>query len=295
MTSPDLKSFIQQHTHFITDLEEIIDNILEKGHVFLYDTSAISSHEKAFYHHKATLFLEHVKDVPILITDVIAKEMRLTEDVEGRYLAYLSMFKTVLYAEERDLYTLLKVEYGASQAKQRFLIASEKSFSCIQPLRESIRKARNTFQIAEKIIFDDYETFFANCNHKNHGEMSLLWTACILNQILSKQMITFVGVDQDLYTYVEQCYFLIGNGKRGTNTSHVIYMMSNEVLLQSYYVQQGDTEKFIELVPIYRDEHRKVMYHHRNSGILHLVRQTEKVTNAEFIEKITSDQIQMIY
>ncbi|MGG0240643.1 hypothetical protein [Bacillus rhizoplanae] len=50
-----------------------------------------------------------------------------------------------------------------------------------------------------------------NCNHKNHGEMSLLWTVSILNQILSKETITFVGVDQDLYTYVEQCYFLVGN------------------------------------------------------------------------------------
>lgn len=173
MSSSELKSFIQQQTNFITDLEEIMDSILEKGHVFLYDTSTISSHEKAFYQHKATLFLEHTKDIPILITDVIAKEMRFTEDLEGRYLAYLSKFDTVLYVEERDLYELLKVE---AQTKQKFLLAGERAFSCIQPLRESIRKAKNTFQIAEKIVFDDYEAFFVNCNHKNHGEMSLLWT-----------------------------------------------------------------------------------------------------------------------
>lgn len=75
-----------------------------------------------------------------------------------------------------------------------------------------------------------------NCNHKNHGEMSLLWTACILNQILSKQTITFVGVDQDLYTYVEQCYFLMGNKKSMLNNPQVIYIISNKVLLQSYYI-----------------------------------------------------------
>ncbi|MGG2092102.1 hypothetical protein AB1283_05145 [Bacillus sp. S13(2024)] len=258
MTSPELKSLIQQQTHFITDLEEIMDSILEKGHVFLYDTSTISYHKKAFYQHKATLFLEHAKDIPILITDVIAKEMRLTEDLEGLYLAYLSKFDTVLYVEERDLYELLKVEYTAAQAKQKFLIASEKAFSCIQPLRESIRKARNTFQIAEKIVFDDYEAFFVNCNHKNHGEMSL---ACILNQILSKQTITFVGIDQDLYTYVEQC----------------------------------DVDTLAILVRIYRNEERKVIYHNRKSGILHLIRQTEKITNAHFIEKIISNRIQVIY
>lgn len=295
MTSSELKRFIQQQTHFITDLEEIMDSILEKGHVFLYDTSTISSHEKAFYQHKATLFLEHAKDIPILITDVIAKEMRLTEDLEGRYLAYLSKFDTVLYVEERDLYELLKVEYAAAQAKQKFLIASEKAFSCIQPLRESIRKARNTFQIAEKIVFDDYEAFFVNCNHKNHGEMSLLWTACVLNQILSKQTITFVGVDQDLYTYVEQCYFLVGNKQSVTNNSHMTYIISNDVLLQSYYVQQGHVDTLAILVQIYRNEQRKVIYHNRKSGIVHLVRQTEKIMNTDFVEKVISNRIQVIY
>lgn len=68
-----------------------------------------------------------------------------------------------------------------------------------------------------------------------------------------------------------------------------------DVLLQSYYVQQGDVDTLGILVQIYRNEERKVIYHNRKSGILHLVRQTEKIVNTDFIEKIISNRIQIIY
>ncbi|MEH7459851.1 hypothetical protein V7183_22365 [Bacillus sp. JJ1127] len=44
--------------------------------------------------------MNYIKDAPILIIDVIAKEMRLLEDVDQRYIKYLSRFQTVLYVEE---------------------------------------------------------------------------------------------------------------------------------------------------------------------------------------------------
>lgn len=289
MTSSELHKFVQQHTHFITDLEEIIDIILESQHIYVYDTSAISSHEKAFYRHGDLLFHEQVKNTPILITDVIAKEMRLIEDIEGRYMSYLSQFRTILYVQEQSLLDLLKVEYDNQNAKQNFLIACEKAFSCIQPLRDSVRKARGSFSIAENIIFDDYESFFAHHHYKNHGEMSLVWTTCIINQIRGKQTITFMGIDQDLFLYVEQCYFT------GKNKANNIYIMSNEALLQSNYIQHQSTENLTKCVDIYRNADRRVTYHERNSGILQLTRQCGKFTNDDFINKVCSNEIQIIY
>ncbi|WP_176524432.1 MULTISPECIES: hypothetical protein [Bacillus] len=114
--------------------------------------------------------MNYIKDAPILITDVIAKEMRLLEDVDQRYIKYLSRFQTVLYVEEQQLYELLKVEFTSKQAKQRFLIASDKAFSYIQPLRETVRNARESFLNAENIILDDYISFFISNNDKNHGK-----------------------------------------------------------------------------------------------------------------------------
>ncbi|MFD0771816.1 hypothetical protein ACFQZ1_24100 [Bacillus sp. CGMCC 1.60114] len=46
---------------------------------------------------------------------------------------------------------------------------------------------------------------------------------------------------------------------------------------------------------VYRNEKRKVIYHNRKSGILHLVRQTEKIVNKEFVEKTIANRIQVIY
>ena len=289
MTSPELTNFIQLHTHFVTELEEIIDIILDRQNIYFYDTSAISIHEKAYFRHNETLFLNYIKDAPILITDVIAKEMRLLEDVDQRYIKYLSRFQTVLYVEEQQLYELLKVEFASKQAKQRFLIASDKAFSCIQPLQETVRNARESFLNAENIILDDYISFFISNNDKNHGEMSLLWASCVINQLCGKLTITFIGVDNDLFSYVEQCCLL------GKNKDYNIYIMSNETLLQIDHTQHQDSQKLQELVEIYRNEHRKVLYFDRKDGIMHLVRQSNKLSNQEIIDKITYNQIQIVY
>ncbi|WP_176524431.1 MULTISPECIES: hypothetical protein [Bacillus] len=58
MTSPELTNFIQLHTYFVTELEEIIDIILERQNIYFYDTSSISIHEKAYFQHNETLFFE---------------------------------------------------------------------------------------------------------------------------------------------------------------------------------------------------------------------------------------------
>ncbi|EEL47943.1 MULTISPECIES: hypothetical protein [Bacillus cereus group] len=289
MTSPNLKSYIQQYTHFITDLEEIVDIIIEKQHVYFYDTSAISSHEKAYFHHNKTLFLDFIKDVPIVITDVIVREMRLLEDEDRRYLNYLLQFQTVLYVEEQQLYELLKIEFNSKQAKQKFLIACEHAFSCIQPLKESVRNARSSFANAENIIFDDYISFFVANHQKNHGEMSLLWTSCIINQLRCKLTVTFMGIDRDLFSYVESSYFL---GKKKADN---IYMISNETLLQSDYIQHQNEKIMYQLVEIYRNEKRKVIYYDKKQNILQLTRQSNKLSNDEIIAKIISNQIQIIY
>ncbi|EOV9527178.1 MULTISPECIES: hypothetical protein [Bacillus cereus group] len=289
MTSPTLKSFIQQHTHFITDLETIIDTIIEKQHVYLYDTSAISIHEKAYFRYDERLFLKKVQDTPVLITDVIAKEMRLIEDVEQRYMKYLQHFKTILYVEEQQLYDLLKVDFDVTGAKREFLGASEQAFTCIQPLRDTVRKARRSFQHAENIILDDYISFFVNKNDKNRGEISLLWTACVLNRLPGTFSITFIGIDHDLFSYVEQACLL------GRNKDYNVYIMSNETLLQIDYGQHQNITKLQKLTDIYRNEDRKIMYFNRNEDIMHLIRQKSKLSNQDFIKKITCNQIQVVY
>lgn len=287
-----LDQLIKKETTFITDIEEILDILYEEGQVYLYDTSAISSHELIFNNQQDLTFCMYTQGYPILITDTIAKEMRLIEDEDLRYLSYLSKFRKVLYVKEENLLDLLKVDYELNAAKRKFLIASERAFSSIQSLREKVKEAKQHFSRAEQLISSAYYSFFSENEDENRGELSLLWVSTIIEQLPGTTKVTFVGMDHDLYEFVERSYF---STTKASPFSNEITFLSNDTLLQSNYRNNTDQKELAKLIPMYREPDRKTRYHRKVNKVLNLNRQKEKISNDLFLQVLIHDEIEIIY
>lgn len=298
MSANSLQLLIEKETTFVTDFEEIVDYIIDAGHVFLYDTSTVSSHELAFNNFNDLFFPEFASGVPILLTETIAKELCLTEDIEKRYLNYLTNFSKVLYIREEDLMVLLKVEFQTDNARKHYLIGTEIAFSTIQSLKEAVKEARRNFARAENIIYDKYVNFFNGKSGENQGELSLIWAASIIKQLPAPIDVTFISIDNDIYDYVERSFFHFGHNIGGSNKNKLaknIYIASNDTMLQSFYNTRLDADQMATLISWYRYPDRKVIYQEKNKGLLNWTRQKEKISNPDFKEKVVNDQIQIIY
>jgi hypothetical protein len=287
-----LDQLIQTETSFVTDIEEIVDILYETKQVYLYDTSAVSSHELAYKNHHDLTFHTYTQGLPILMTDTIAKEMRLVEDKDFRYLTYLSQFSKVLYIKEENLIDLLKVDYELTAARSKFLIASERAFSSIQWLKERVKNAKQHFLKSEQMIFSAYHSFFSENEDANRGELSLLWVSTVIEQLPGKTNVTFVGLDHDLYDFVERSYF---STTKASAFSNDLTFLSNDTLLQSLYRNNLDQEALAQLIPVYRKPDRKTRYLRKINKILNLNQQKDKMSNEEFLQLLIRDEIEIIY
>lgn len=288
----NLDQLIHTETTFITDAEEIVDTISDHSSVFLYDTAAISAHEVCFSKSQDLALRSITKNSPILITETVAKEMRLVEDTEARYLKYLMNFGKILYVKEENLLDLLKVDFEVQRSRTKFLIASDRAFSSIQLLKEKVREARNHFSIAERKLFAAYEAFFASHDNRNKGELSLLWTAAIIEQLSGSTHVTFVGIDHDLYDYVERSYFISEKASPFTNS---ITYLSNDTMIQNLYRNGMDIEALKKLIEIHRKPDRKLRYFSKINKMINPIQQKGKLTNEEFLQCLQNDAIEIIY
>ncbi|WP_106496153.1 hypothetical protein [Lentibacillus sp. Marseille-P4043] len=287
-----LDQFIQTETSFITDVEEIVDILYDMGQVFLYDTSAIYSHELTFHHHNDLTFHKYTQGFPILLTDTVAKEMRIVEDQDYRYLDYLSNFDKVLYVKEENLIDLLKLDYELGATRSKFLIASDRAFTSIQLLKEQVKVAKQHFSKSEQMIFSAFDSFFLENGNTNRGELSLLWVSTIIEQLPGKTTVTFVGMDHGLYDFVDRSYFTT---RKTSPFSNVITFLSNDTLLQSCYRNNPNQEALAKLIPIYRSPDRKTCYFRKVNKVLNLNQQKEKIGNKEFEQLVANDEIEIIY
>lgn len=289
--SENISQFIWEQTTFTTEVQEIVDAIYEAKQVFLYDTSAISSHELIFHRHQDLPFSQHIQGSPILITDTIARELRLADDIERRYLDYFSAFPRILYIEEEKLLDMLKVEYEVKKSKSKYLIASERSFASIQHLREQVREAKQHFSTAEHRVLSDYQSFFAEHRNANKGELSLLWTAAMIEQLPFKTNVCFVGLDHDLYDLVDRSY---SSGKNSPFASDITFL-SNDALLQSMYRKSKDQTALSQLMPHLRNENRKVRYFSRMNGLISHRMEKTTIENGEFLKLLIEEGIEVVY
>ncbi|WP_138419860.1 hypothetical protein [Aquibacillus sediminis] len=292
MNKKNLDHFIQSETNFITDIEQIVDLLYESDQVYLYDTSAISTHELAFKKYNDLLFFAYSDDFPVLVTDTIVNEMRLIEDEDYRYLTYLSKFSKVLFVKEENLVELLKIDYEVSASKSKYLIASERAFSNIQWLREKVIEAKRNFSSAEKLVYDAYSKFFEQNSNKNRGELSLLWVSVMLEHIAPKTKITFVGIDDDLYEFVARCYF---SPPKFYPFSNNIFFLSDDKLLQDTYQTTKDQALLLNLMTIYRNANRATRYHMRENGLMNLNRMREKINNDDYFSWVVDNKVEIIY
>ncbi len=288
----NLDQFIEKETSFITDIEEIVDVLYEAKQVYLYDTSAVSSHELGFHHHQDLTFSKYTQGAPILLTDTIAKEMRLTEDQNFRYLTYLSHFRKVFYIKEINFFDLLKVDYELTAARRKFIMASERAFSTIQLLRERVKDAKKHFSKAEQLITSASHSFFTENEDANRGEFSLLWVSAIIEQLPGTANVTFVGIDHDLYDFVERSYF---STPKVSLFSNDITFLSDDTLIQSDYRNNYEHNSLVKRIEIYRKPERKTRYHRKINKVLNLNQQKEKISNEDFLQLLIHDEIEIIY
>lgn len=297
--SIELENYVQSTGLFVTELDEIVNLLLKSKQVFLYDTAAISLHENVFYHHQVN-YLEHfISDSdPVIITDTIVKEMKFLEDVEDRYLNYLKRFGKVIFIKEEDFYKLLTDFYKTNEAKGKFLAASEKAFSDILPLKNEIAEIRkNSFNRAESMVLDKFNTFFYANNEKNRGEISLLWLSSILNFVAPKLHLNFIGHDSDLFTYVHRCY--LRTPLEHTQNLRDIRISSNDTLIQGIHTMNLatpspnlDFEGYLEL---YRKPDRNVFYFEKQNGIKSHNMKKGKIANNTIKDAIRKNEIEIVY
>ncbi|MFC7063140.1 hypothetical protein [Halobacillus seohaensis] len=219
--------------------------------------------------------------------------MRVVEDQENRYLNYLSQFSKVLYIKEESLIDLLKVDYELDAARSKFIIASERALSSLQYLKEQVKESRQHFSKVDQLIFSAYDSFFTEKMDANRGELSLLWASAIIEQLPGNSKVTFVGMDHDLYDFVERSYFSITKASPFSNDR---YFFSNDALLYGTYRSDSNQEDFAQLISIYREPDRKSRYFKKVNKFLNINQQIkEKISNSDFQYMVTYDEIEIVY
>lgn len=295
MIEQNLDQLIKQSSHFITDLEEIVDIILAADQVFLYDTGSIASHERIYHSQEKNLLSYFKKDQdPIILTDTIARELKLTE----RNLSYLSQFTNVLYLHEKDFLNLIKIEIESRQATGKYVNASIGAFSDLIPLKQAIQELEHDPNSKmEYDVYEQFKMFFERIGNKNKGEISLLWCSLIIGIFSPKTPINFVSRDSDLYTFVSRCYmadpYVVTNKPK-----RFISLSSNETLLQSLYALQTlSDEEFWEYLTLYRDEPKRgIIYFEIRNGLKIQSRvQKHSFSNAELRDGLIHKNIEIVY
>lgn len=281
---------------FITDLEEISDTIASSSQLFLYDTAAISNHESV-YNKAQELIIKKIQgeNGAILITETILKEMFLSVSPD-RYLAYLSNFSPVLYLSENNFYDFVKVDYENEAATAKFLLGSLVAFQPIQTLIEYVEQVKKeNFRRAPSKVLDQFNSFFGSVSNKNKGELSLLWISSLLEKTHPNIPIHFLGIDSDLYSYVNRCYLSNSYDPIKANKKRELSISSNETLIQGIYHSYRDEQNIKYLTNLYRNEERNVLFKKITNGILVHGIKNNKFTNNEFIDSITTNNVQIIY
>ncbi|MED3813409.1 hypothetical protein P4573_14270 [Priestia megaterium] len=289
----DFEGILEQSTIFVKDLEEIVDIVLNAEEIFFYDTGSIASHERIYHSSEKNLLRHYEKgQYPIIITDTILRELKLTQ----RNLEYLAQFSKLIYLREEDFFNLLNVEIETRQATGRFLNSSIKAFSDFIPLKESVSAVENISGADTEVILQ-FNSFFEEIDNKSKGEISLLWCSLIISNLSINGRMNFISKDSDLYSFVNRCYapnpYLISNKPKPRIT-----LMSNEVLIQG--IHNSETipyEEFCEYLNLYRDDvHRGVIYFNKQNNVMDYNSVVKKsFTNDELRDHIVSNQIKIIY
>lgn len=297
MATENVEELVRETGLFLTDIEEISDVIYNSEQVFLYDTVAISSHENVFYNHEKNLLRHFEKNIyPIIVTDTIAKEMRILEGDNERYLNYLAQFNKLLFIKEENFFDLIQLDYEKNGARAQFLVASEKAFSDIQPLKSAILEIKKSkFSTAEFSVLEEYNSFFNKYKDKNKGEISLLWLSNILGVIAPTVRVNFIGMDNDLYRYVNRCYFSYSydpNPKKPRD----IMISSNDTLVQAIHTMADVIqEEFSMYLNLYRNPDRAVLFFEKIDGLKSHQLKKRKFQNNDVENLILESKIEIVY
>jgi hypothetical protein len=276
---------------FVTEIDDIYNILLEEELVFLYDTVAISHHEKSFYKYNENIVKEYSRHHPILLTETIFNELRIEEDTEGRYEDFLRQFPLVIVLSEEDFPKMLAKIFSSS--KHIFAKFRESAVICFQTFVD----LSNSFSRKEDIndIMTEYHDFFDG--KKNKGEYSLLWLSNILRWINPNLQIHFMGVDRDLYSIVYHCYFRHESFEKLLRRKAAkVEIMSTDSLLFGFAIQKSFSEETLkDLCTKYREENRKLLYKEVKSGIPshHLL--DKKITNDNFVLDSLESRIIVVY
>jgi hypothetical protein len=294
--SNELEDFIQTSGVFITDLDEITTTLLQATHVFLYDTAAISNHENVFFHHNENFLKHFIPPHPILLTDVIAKEMAIGD--KNRYSNYLSQFNKVLLIREVDFPKLLTDFYHPNELKGKFLLASEKAYADIQTIKHEIGEIRkHRFNSAESSVMDVIDSFFYAHEQKNRGELSLLWLSSVLEFLAPNLHLHFIGIDNDLYTYVHRCH--LRAPLEYSKKARDIRISSNDTFLQGIHTMNlavpSPNLDFNKYLDLYRNPDRNIHYFEKQNGIKSHTMKKSKFDNTILKNAICTNTIEIIY
>jgi hypothetical protein len=274
---------------FITNTNHIMDILDESEQIYLYDTVAISHHELVFYRNGEKILKDFInRDGPIIITDTILKETRMAEDVEHRYLSYFeALDNKIILINEKEFFNLIDGNFKPKEkAKAKFKECSKKAFQTIQSLAETCNMVSNNDPAAIIKLFG--ETFMPD--RTNKGEYSLLWLSCILKMTNPSLKINFIGVDRDLYSIVDQCYF-----QKNEQTQQGIQILSTDTIVQALYRIEANEELLNKFCWAYRKEDRKVLYQRFHKGILEKHICEDPISNEVFLELTVSNEIVVVY
>lgn len=274
----------------ITNLDEIIETIEASEGVFLYDSSAVSKHELAFYREGVLLAKHFVEDAPLVITNTIYDELKIAVEGDHRYLNYFKQFNKVLLISEENFVTCFHYMYSPKKRSlAKYRISALAAFKTIQPLAEIIKNLN--LEEDPGTIIKSFNSAFSS--GKNKGEYSLLWLSKVLREVFPALSISFIGTDRDLFRIVDHTYYRFEDIH--TELSHntgKIQILSTDSMLQALARQQKGIDA---LCGICRDELRKVLFRQINSGITNHTLSNKSIDNRTFKEKISQSLIDIIY
>ncbi|MGG4555161.1 hypothetical protein [Paenibacillus humicus] len=274
---------------FITDFDEIMDILDTSQSVFLYDTAAISVHELAFFRYGYQLPNEFIQYHPMIITQTIVDELRLSEDADLRYAHFFSQFNKVILIDEATFVHYFHEMYSPKQRSlSKYQGCAIRSFLTIQSLAEAIKNTPS-HQI-ETGVTDLFNTQFYN--GRNKGEYSLLWLSNLIRDIFPKLDINFIGLDRDLYRIVDHCYYRFDSITSEIRRRARVRIFSNDLMLQAR-VRKG--LPIAEIVDSYRDPARKVLYREINNGITEHTIVEGAMDNSLFIELLGLRRVEVVY
>ncbi len=275
----------------VSDIAKIVALLDQAGCFYLCDTVAVSQFELAYHRHQKNLLGMFVRpDDLIILTDTITAETRMAEDKDDRYMTYLRQFPNVICIKESDFLALLQSEYHPQAAKKKFKALASRVFQYIQPLREQIQRIDEPTTISLCI-----NNLFASRGDKNKGEFMLVWLSALLRELYPPKAISFVGYDRDLYQLVHDFHFRNRHLNEELRMRGDIQIVSTDTLLQGLLKTHHPRDEIIELCGIYRNESRKVLFHHIQNGLRQKALTEGVLPNPVFVERIIQSTVDIVY